>query len=117
MGSILNLDATITRQANASGIAVCQIGPSSAGESWQIDTVTVQTTDPTNIPVATLYKNVQTPSGVVASSARGNNDTDTTAGIDLMELEQLYCVWNGCAPNVYATLTVRGKRMIGGYFN
>lgn len=99
--------------ANASGVASVPLGPQLAGETWLIESITVQCVNSTNA-TATVYKNAILPANVKASTRQGYNDVDYNANIPLQIGEQIWVVWNNCTPLDICYVTVQGTRNVAG---
>lgn len=96
--------------AAANGRAVARLQPMRAFETWQIKTITVQSTSTVSIPEARVYKGNETPSAFVDGSVNGSNDSNTTADVLLQNGESLLVVWTGCDTGARCTVTISGTK-------
>ena len=94
--------------ADASGKAVARLGPDRAFETWQIRTVTVQSTSSTLVPQARVYRNHEAVSALLGGSHTGTLDTAQT-DTELRSGESLVVVWTGADAGAECTVTVEGE--------
>lgn len=85
---------------------MCALGPTVYGVTWTVNRVSVFS-DSTTKPKFMLYRNVESPTTYVDGSKSGNGDTSET-DIELLNLDNLVCVWTGGEPGKSATVILQG---------
>lgn len=86
-----------TAVASASGVATVRLGPTRAGEKWQVRSMTVTNTSSVLSPEARIYRNAVIPTAIVDVTGTGIFDTSTLSPpIELGSGESLICEWAGC---------------------
>lgn len=97
---------------DSSGNGMLRFAP--AGESWEIENISVQVSTAVNEATATVYKRfVGTPyrhSGTYAGSSGDNNQLEQT--IRLNDGEPLWVVWAGGDASAIATAVLTGRKTV-----
>ena len=99
--------------ANAAGVAIAVMGPYQAFETWQTQTVTVQSTSSTLVPRAAHYRGQQAPSRLINGTEAGMFDTDPDFKLLLQSGEQFVTVWENCDVGAQCTVIVTGEKTVG----
>jgi hypothetical protein len=93
------------------GRATVMIGPERANTSWRISRMVVST-NATSMARLMVYRNVETPSAVVASTYNGNQNVNET-DLKILSGEKLLCIWTGGNDGSIATVVLSGEILNG----